>query len=513
MDSQSLVKSYSFKTAPFAHQYSALEMGAAEKFFGFLMEQGTGKTKTTIDNAAMLYNIGRINAIAVIAPNGVHRDWVTKGVPVHLPDYIPRRCAYWASDMRASERKAMEALYAPGIALRVFTFNTESIAHDRAFKELKKFLMLNNAMLVVDESHRIKNHSSKVTKNVLKLANLAVVRRILTGTPIAEGPLDAFAQLMFLDPEILPTQSFTAFRARYAELLSQDSPLIRAIMEKTGAKFAPVMVATDRRGRPIYKNLDELRAIVKKHTFRVLKSECLDLPEKTYVKQSVDMHDKQRAAYRHVIKVVREGFESVEESNKPIAKLNAVMYLQRILSGVLPGAVSPSRTDEYLFDDPATNPRVQALLTNLESTAESCIIWCRYTYDVQSITKAINETDFGKNSVVSYYGEMDRAQRDDAVNRFQRGEVRFFVGNAEAGGTGLDLYMASQVHYYSNSFKLLTRLQSEDRAHRIGQKNRVLYVDYECEGTVDTKILNAFVDKKDVADAITGDQFQEWIQL
>lgn len=513
----STLNSYSFKTTPFAHQFNALEAGVDRVAFGYTMEQGTGKTKTTIDDAAINYNRGIIDCLVVIAPNGVHRDWVLKAIPEHLPDYVPRRCAYWAADMRAAQKRAWDAVFKPGQFLRVFTFNIEAMAHKRALAEVLKIVRLTNAMVVVDESHRIKTWDAAVTRGVMKLRNLAMRRRILTGTPIAEGPLDAFPQLMFLDPSILPTQSVVAWRARYAELLNANSSLIQHIAKKNpkllkadgtvNPERIPAMIARDRDGRPIYKNLDELRALVSSITYRVLKSDCLDLPEKTYVRRSVDMHELQLKAYQRVIHIAENGFEDVDSARKPIARLNVIGYLQRILCGIMPAAVSDSGEDEAIFKDPRDNPRLASLLSNLDDTDESCVIWCRYTYDVLSIKNALGDR------AVMYYGDMTNTARDAAVTQFQSGRKQFIVANTEAGGTGLNLFKGTQSHYYSNSFKLLTRLQSEDRNHRIGTVNRVLYTDYEVEGTVDSKIFRAFLDKKDVADAITGDAFKEWIQL
>jgi SNF2 family DNA or RNA helicase len=194
-----------------------------------------------------------------------------------------------------------------------------------------------------------------------------------------------------------------------------------------------------------------------------------------------------------------------------LTKLNAIMYLQRILLGTLPAPMTASGQHEQLVT-PAQNPRLQALLGELDETSEQVIVWCRYTDDIRLVTGALVE-EYGAASVVQYYGEVGGAERDSAIARFNKGEARFFVGNPQAGGVGVDgLQVAGQVHYFSNSFKYDERVQSEDRAHRIGQRLNVRYVDYETEGTVDTKILRAYEDKKDVADAITGDAFEEWLR-
>lgn len=508
-----MLDSYSFKTEPYSHQRTALERSWDKEGFGLLMEQGTGKTKVIIDNAAHLYNLGRIRALVIIAPNGVHRNWVRKEIPAHLPDYVPRQCAWWVSQPKKAEREAMEAvLREPFDGLKVFAVNIEAMQMDRCLDEVMKLVRNLDTMVVVDESHRIKTPNITTTKNVMKLRPLAKYRRILTGTPVAQSPLDVFSQFGFLDPYILPCQTYTAFRARYAEIMAQDHPLIAAIRRKTGKAYGPTMIATDQNGRPIYKNLDELQRVTAEHSYRVLKKDCLDLPPKVYARRPVELHEKQRALYKQLADRVKNGLKEGEEFSSPINKLQAVLYFQQILSGLIPKPMDVNN-EVTIFDNPAQNPRIQALLDEIEGTGDQLIIWCRFTHDIKAVAAALQER-YGFLSTALYYGEVSDDARMEAEDLFQRGERRFLVGNAAAGGTGLTLTAAAQSHYYTNSFKLLDRLQSEDRNHRIGQKaEAVRYVDYEVEGSVDTKILQAFLNKKNVADAITGDDFTTWIQI
>jgi SNF2 family DNA or RNA helicase len=501
-----------FKTVPYAHQLAALECSADQVFYALTMEQGTGKTKVILDTTAHLYNRGRVNALLVLAPNGVHRNWATKEIPKHLPDYVPRACSVWHSTSTKAERAAHDAmLIAPANHLRVFTMNIEAMAVERAVVAVRQFLDSHDALVVVDESTRIKNPKSIRTKNVLALSPIAKYRRILTGTPVPNSPLDVFAQYSFLDPDLFHTRSFTVFRARYADMLPTNHPLIQAIIRRTGIHRIPQLIATDAAGRPMYKNLDELRGITQRYTYRVLKRDCLDLPPKVYVRIPIELHPLQQRAYKDLLRRLREGLLEGDKMGRPLTKLNAIMYLQRILLGTLPAPMTASGQHEQLVT-PAQNPRLQALLGELDETSEQVIVWCRYTDDIRLVTGALVE-EYGAASVVQYYGEVGGAERDSAIARFNKGEARFFVGNPQAGGVGVDgLQVAGQVHYFSNSFKYDERVQSEDRAHRIGQRLNVRYVDYETEGTVDTKILRAFEDKKDVADAITGDAFEEWLR-
>jgi SNF2 family DNA or RNA helicase len=507
---------YAFKTKPFAHQAEVFERSKDAEFFGLLMEQGTGKTKVLIDNAGYLYNCGQINALVVLAPNGVHRNWTLREVPAHLPDYIPHRCAYWSATPGKAEKKAWESVREPGPFLRVVAFNIEALSTDRGFEEAKKFLMMTNAMLVVDESSRIKNPSAVRTKNVLKLARLAKYRRIATGTPVTKAPLDVFTQFNFLEKAFFGTDSFTVFRARYAEMMDADHPLMRHIKMRTGGKYAPPMIATDKDGKPVYKNLDELQKLTQSVSFRVLKKDCLDLPPKIYQTREVRLSPEQARAYKALVDSLKSQANDpslFEQVFKPVNKLASITFLQQILCGTLPAPMSEDGQSRPLFDKAESNPRIRALLDVLEETDDAVIIWGRFTHDIEQITRALRE-EYGDRSVVNYYGEVSGADRQTAIDRFQNDpDCRFFVGNAAAGGTGLTLTRASTMVYYSNSFNLEERLQSEDRAHRIGQDaERVLYIDLEVPGTIDSKIVNALKTKKSVADLITGDKYSEWLQ-
>lgn len=493
-----------FKTKPFEHQLTALDLMENKKAFALLMEQGTGKTKCLIDDAARLYGKGQIDALIVIAPNGVHRNWIINEIPTHLPDWVERKTAWWASTMKTAEKKAFEALFTPGSFLRVFTVNIEALATKKGVETLIKMLRMFSVYMVVDESSKIKNHKAKRTENLLKMAKYAKYRRIATGTPVTQSPLDIYTQFDFLDPYIINIPSYYVFKARYAELLDENSKLVRHIMEQTGVRRAPQLVAKDTQGNPIYKNMEELQAKVAKHSFRVLKKDCLDLPEKLYQRQYFELNERQKQVYKSIVEDLRVEFEGSEPTT--MSKLTATLRLQQVTSGFFP---TIEGNIELLYED--KNPRIEALESALEEISGKVIIWARFVHDIKAIMAMLNET-YGHGCAVSYYGEVDDDARAENVKQFQENpKVRFFVGNQQAGGTGLTLTAASYVVYYSNDFNLENRLQSEDRAHRIGQKNNVTYIDIEALGTVDTKIISSLRTKLNVATLITKDPWKEWI--
>jgi SNF2 family DNA or RNA helicase len=158
------------------------------------------------------------------------------------------------------------------------------------------------------------------------------------------------------------------------------------------------------------------------------------------------------------------------------------------------------------------NNRIGELLSVVEETDGKIIIWANYRHDIEAIKLALSK-EYGMNSVGMYYGDTDDDERKRVLEEFQKpnSEMRFFVGNPSTGGYGLTLTAAHTMVYYSNSFDLEKRLQSEDRAHRIGQTKNVTYIDLIAVGTVDEKIVKALRDKIDIATQVMGEEFKQWL--
>jgi SNF2 family DNA or RNA helicase len=118
----------------------------------------------------------------------------------------------------------------------------------------------------------------------------------------------------------------------------------------------------------------------------------------------------------------------------------------------------------------------------------------------------------GPGSVVSYYGLTPQEDRQDNIRKFQSDpKCRFMVGTPSTGGYGITLTAANTVIYYSNGYDLEKRLQSEDRAHRIGQKKNVTYIDIIAEKTVDEKIVKSLRKKINIASEVLGEELKDWI--
>ena len=183
--------------------------------------------------------------------------------------------------------------------------------------------------------------------------------------------------------------------------------------------------------------------------------------------------------------------------------LTQLMRLQQITCG------------HFTADDGSTQPiknnRITELMDVLEETEGKSIIWAHYQYDITNIIKEVTKK-YGPGSIVDYYGLTPQEERQPNIKKFQDDpRCRIIVGTPSTGGYGITLTAANTVIYYSNGYDLEKRLQSEDRAHRIGQKKNVTYIDIIAEDTVDEKIVKALRNKINIASEGLGESLKDWI--
>jgi len=476
---------YPFKTRPYAHQSEAWEQSKSKSEYALFMEMGTGKSKVIVDNIAYLYDTGRIDTAIIVAPKGVYRNWINSELPTHMPDHVKYTTAVWTATPKKEEAQALEAIRFPSHDLRILVVNVEAFSTKRAVQWLDKFMLVSGKVFMcVDESTTIKNPSAARTKSLIKIGRQAHYRRILTGEPVTRSPMDLYSQCQFLDPALLGFSSYYSFRSRYAIMVDM----------KAGARSFKKVVG--------FQRLEELSDMIKSFSFRCKKDECLDLPDKIYQYRYVEMTKEQKKAYNDVSKMA---FTKIDgELLTADNVLTQMLRLHQITCGHI-------KTDEGKTIS-LDSGRLNALMETLEETPDKVIIWANYLADIAAITGAIGK-EYGDESLVSYYGGTSDDDRQTAIKRFQEDPTcRFFIGNPQTGGMGITLTAANTVVYYSNSYNLEHRLQSEDRAHRIGQKNNVVYVDLVCSGTVDEKIVKALRAKKQVASQVMGDAWREWLQ-
>ena len=474
---------YKFKTKPYAHQLTALEKSWNKENFAYFMEMGTGKTKVLIDNLAMLYDKGKVDSALIIAPKGVVKTWYEQELPNHLPTHIENTLVLWQSNITKTQQEKLDTLFENSGDLRILIQNVEAFSTEKGFKFAESFLNSRRCLMAIDESTTIKTPTARRTKNIISLGKKARYRRILTGSPITKNPLDLYTQCEFLDPWLLDFTSYYAFRNRYAE------------MKTMHLRGRSIQVVSE------FKNLSELSETVKQFSYRVLKEDCLDLPPKNFIKRYVSLTPDQKKIYEQMKKAAMAVLNGKVTTTMTV--LTQLMRLHQITCG------------HFTADDGSIqsveNNRLNELMNVLEETEGKAIIWANYQLSVGEIIQRIIK-EYGKDSYVHYYGLTPQEDRQDYIRKFQNDpKCRFLIGTPQTGGYGITLTQANTVIYYSNGYDLEKRLQSEDRAHRIGQKKTVTYVDLICEDTVDEKIVKALRDKINIASEVMGEELKDWI--
>ena len=474
---------YKFKMKPYAHQMTALEKSWNRECYAYFMEMGTGKTKVLIDNMSMLYDKGKIDGALIIAPKGVVKTWYEQELPAHLPDHIDNVSILWQSNITKKQQEKLDSVLKTGEDLHILVMNVEALSTTKGVEFALKFINCHNTMMAIDESTTIKNPGAKRTKNIIKLGEKAKYRRIMTGSPVTKNPLDLYSQCEFLDPYLLDFTSYYAFRNRYAEMKTLH---VRGRSIQVVKKFV---------------NLGELSETLKNFSYRVLKEDCLDLPPKNWIKRYITLTPDQFKVYDQMKRQAVAHLNGKASSTMTV--LTQLMRLQQITYG------------HFVANDGSTQDiksnRINELMDVLSEIEGKVIIWGHWQKDIKNIIKAIVD-EYGPGSVVDYYGLTPQDERQENIREFQNNpECRFIVGTPQTGGYGITLTQANTVVYFSNGYDLEKRLQSEDRAHRIGQKKSVTYVDLICEDTVDEKIVKALKDKINIASEVLGEELKSWI--
>lgn len=498
---------YVYKTEPYQHQRSVLQRCWMRPYYAWFLTMGLGKSKIAIDNFSCLFQHNLIDGVLIIAPKGVYRNWTSKEIPQHMPDHLQRRMMYWSTkkkDFNAIEKMA-DVGPLPEMVLDILVVNIDALIMKRNEEILTRFLETHRAMIIVDESTRIKNPSAKRTKAAIRLAKKAKYRRILTGSPILNSPLDLYSQCDFLSPAVTNT------RAR----IYQDNPLGFSNFYSFRARYAIMKKATfggiTREFPVAYKSLDELGERLKGFSSRITKEECLDLPDKIYLTREVPLSDDQRKYYNEMAKKSRVLLEGLDHEEDPIyAKiaLTQLLKLHQISTGFI------STDDGHVVKiDSNRSKELLALVDELDLNSGKVIVWSNFVSAIEEVIEVLSEK-FGPESVVHFYGATSDEDREKAKVEFQdpKSPVKFFVGNPSSAGMGITLTQATTVIYYSNSFSLEHRLQSEDRAHRVGQTKNVTYIDF-VSTPLDRDVIDALKNKKNISDVVIDGGVSRWMEV
>lgn len=467
---------YQPKTVSYAHQRRILEDHWDAPGWGLLLEMGTGKSKTLIDNIFMLREADKIDRAVIIAPKGVYANFINKEFPSHMPERhaASTNIMIWTGSNKVSE---LETLFDTRF-FQILIMNIEAVSSAaKAQLLLDAFVAGGRCLIAIDESSTIKNPAAIRTKRLIRVAAKCAYRRIMTGTPITRSPFDAWSQFEILRKGCLGFTNIYSFKARYA------------VLEKKLFGGRAVQVVKS------YIRLDELSASIAKNATVLRKEDCIDLPPKIYETREVELTPEQIKHYRALKQWAITELAGGQFVSATIV-ITKLIRLHQLVCGHLV-------TEEgQTIDVPSHRP--QAVLDVLEEaggveSAPKTIVWCNYRHSVTHVTKALTEAGY---RVVTYHGGTAQVARAAAIESFQNGDAQIFVATQHTGGYGITLTAATLVIYESNSYDLEKRLQSEDRAHRIGQSKSVTYVDLVAPKTIDEEIIKVLQGKADLAKTI-----------
>lgn len=495
----SLPVTFEFKTTPRPHQLEALLRMVIRPEYALAMDPGTGKSKIIIDGAACDIRTNKGNAQLVVCPNSIKGNWRDE---VFLHGFGQHVVHVYEADEKAKANKFINEP-PPSGAVKWLIMGVESFSQGDAKKIAEKFLLCHKVTLTIDESHKIKNHDKTRTKELIKLSKMAHQRRIATGTMISKGIHQAWSQYEFLNPNILD-MSFFGFRARFCVMGGYKQKQIVGNMNEA-----------------------EFIELIAPYTFRASKAEVLkDLPPKVYQVREVRPTEEQQRLYQELRKegiafLANNPDEMVVFTNTLVRDLR----LQQISGGFVALADKPDE-EGYDFSKPedveryiqqkskarvvpigGPNPKLKECLEICEDVPGKIIFWCRFKDEIQALVEALRK-EYGDRAVVEFHGDISNRDRDEARHRFQKDpECLYFVGQESTGGVGITLTAAETMVYYSNTWPLEDRIQSEDRFHRIGQTGTsVLIIDIIMNDGkkpwVDHRVLEALRAGKSYTEAV-----------
>ena len=472
---------YHFHTKPFQHQKKALKVSIDSDYYAYLMDPGTGKTKTAIDYIGCRYLRDGHTKVLVICPASVIGVWEEQ-IEEHLPPSIKRKVFRLEGMRRHSiitENKSCPVL-------TIFL-----ISYDTMWRTKKPILKWKPQGIICDESHYIKSPTSARSRGVHSLTKVSQWRLILTGTFIANSPLDSYSQMKFLDPAIFP-MSWTKFKERYAVWVNIKGQRWKKLKR--------------------YKRLKELNQKIMAHAIKVEKDKALDLPKRIDIMVPVEMTQKAWKAYNTMKKDKILKFK--QGKAKAELMVTELIRFQQITSGFVVVETGeydkndkPIRREVNIHDE-----KIKALieLINIHlAYKEKIVVFCQFKWEIKQIQALLTKH---KIDHATLDGATKGRVRDDIRRRFQSGTgPKVIVANIAAGGIGITLTAANVAIFYSLSNSLTHYLQARDRLHRPGQHRPVTYYHLLVKGSIDEKIMKVNKEKKNLADLVTAKNWKDFI--
>lgn len=484
------------RSRPFAHQVIGTEALIAHSFFALFDEPRCGKSKQVIDAACVLSEQRKINAVIVVTPAYARSVWTH-------PEVGQIKKHSWLGGSVIEMHKKLKEIWCSGEGMEWLVTNYEALRNATRLKYLIDWAQHTKALLVCDESSYLANRTAQQTKAILKLRAVCARCVLLNGTP--GSPLDQWSQMNVLSPTILAndfSRNFYHFRSEYCNMES---------IYVVGGRKATVLSK-----KHPYKRLDDLSRRTAPYILRRLKKDCLALPPKIGgidsdmpVFREVALSAESWKRYQQLRKEAVVELAGREELQLEPNIAVRVMRLAQLTSG----QIGISNSDEV---ENTSSEKIDWCAEYVgQSQARFVIVWCRWRRERERLVAELN----GKLcNVWQIYGNQPKNDREAAVQRFMlpdpTGQRHVLIAQPAAGGFALDLAMATEAVYLSNTRRLIDRLQSEERPHSTNQKYEYSVLDVLATGpdgqrTIDHTVWDQLRRHKEIADMTMGEWRKE----
>jgi SNF2 family DNA or RNA helicase len=537
--------------ALYNHQQEDFDRFKDEHTIALFEDMGLGKSATSLTIIAHQFKQGLINALLVIAPNDIHRQWAVEQIPLWLD--APYDIQLFGG--RGGAKKTYPFEDDPDL-LQIVCVNVDIFSTRDKWRDIVDWANYNNTAIILDEATVIKNVTTKRTERILYSFNdvrqvrktiissvpKSVTRIVLTGTPVTNSPMDLWPVMEFLKPNYFG-RNYYSFKNHYGmftrmavnnreiaiPLTEEWWKAIKACMTYDEAyaicgvtqdTYNYIHSQTEYQGP--YKNAEELRELIKPVSVCRVLTDCVDMPDQIYNTKRIIMSDEQRECYDDMVK---EYIATYNEHNMTaLNKISVLIRLQQISSGFLfDAAFEPTErvidtvdklygiTDDFDItpDDRIqwigkSNPKLDMLYNDVDEAAKPTIIITRFSAEAARI--------YADLSVQHDCCLITGWKRVGTIEEFKNGKYEVMVANSAVVSRGLNLQNSHNMQFYSNTFSLETRLQAEGRIFRLGQKEPCMYTDYINDDSVDEKIISTLKLKRNLLDFIRGADIKELLQ-
>jgi SNF2 family DNA or RNA helicase len=535
----------------YRHQKEIFEYFKDKSEMALLMEMGTGKSATVLAIASYKFKHGMINALLIIAPNDVHKQWATEQIPLWLD--VPYDIQLFGGRGGAKETYPFDD---DPDKLQIVVTNVDTFSTPHKWEDITEWANSKNTFIVLDEATVIKNVNAMRTQRLLYEFNaverrrkvvlsskpLSVARAILTGTPITNGPMDLWALMEFLRPNYF-YRNYYSFQNYFGMFTTMEINGRRIAVPLNAERWQAIKncktyemanmlfgcsadtydtVHSQSKFSGPHKHADELRAAIAPVSKFKRLVQCVDMPKQVYTAHEIMMSPEQRKCYDSMADEFLAEYDG--KSVSALNKLTAMIRLQQISSGfIVPESLveQEARSDEEIIQSlygleeidftpgqvqwiGKSVPKLERLYSDVAEISKPVIIITRFSAEAARIFDDLSKT-YSCCLVTGW-------KRVGDIEDFKKNEYDVMVANIASIAKGFNLQNSNSIMFYSNTFSLENRLQAEGRIFRLGQHEVCSYTDYINKDSVDEQIVSALSMKRDLLDFIRGADIKELLR-